>query len=93
MSLNYSAEDVRVLATEAEMLVRSKSACENVYRKNSSEGDSEDSVHQARIQRDSVISTELNIPKRQFSPKRKLCKRKDFHQSLPNYLNYFKHHH
>ena len=89
MSLHYSCADVRVLATEAEMLVRSKSACENVYRKNSSEGDSEDSDYQARIQRDSVISSEPNIPKRKLSPKRKLCKRKDFRQSLPDYLDYF----
>ena len=88
-SLNYSLQSVQALASQAEMMVRSNSAGENGYRKDSNEGDSEDSDYQSRIHRDSVISSELIIPQRQLIPTRKFCKRYDFRQSLPDYLDYF----
>ena len=90
MSSAYSAGYAQTLASQAELLFRGNLAARYVFRKNSSEGDSEDSDYQSRILADSFMSSEPNIHKRQVLQKINLGKKKDFHQSLPGHLDYLK---
>ena len=86
MALNYSREDLEVLLTQAERLVRS-SNCGNLREKHCEDGTSSDSDYETRASRDILISSEPNIPLRRLSPNRK--SRRDWRNSLPECLEFF----
>ena len=85
MTLNYSREDLEVLLTQAERLVRSNN-CGSLREKEPRDSSS-DSDYETRASRDWLVSSEPNIPLRRFSPDRK--SRRDWRNSLPECLEYF----
>lgn len=86
MTLNYSREDLEVLLSQAERLVRS-SNCANLRGKESDDCSS-DSDYETKASRDLLISSEPNLPLRRLSPNRR--SRRDWRNSLPECLEFYK---
>ena len=90
-SLNYSKEEVQLLARRAEEMILSNVKYESLNNCNDqSEADTSDSDYGSRASREWFVSSEPNITQRRMSPQRKLLKsrRKDWRHSLPECLEY-----
>ena len=90
-SLNYSKEEVQLLARRAEEMILSNVKYESFNNCNDqSEADTSDSDYGSRASREWFVSSEPNITQRRMSPQRKLLKsrRKDWRHSLPECLEY-----